>query len=157
MDIEILLMKQESEIIRPYNNNDKLDLLHLIDLNIPKYFAVAEKVDFQNYLENEIELYYVITFENNIIGCGGINFENEKTTGIISWDMIHPEFHGKGFGKALLQYRISVLKSLENVTRIIVRTSQMTFPFYQKQGFQLLEIKPDYWAKGFDLYYMEYL
>lgn len=149
-------MKKESICIRPYNNTDKAELLHLIDLNTPKYFAPAEKMDFQNYLEDEIELYYVITFKDKIIGSGGINFEKEKTIGIISWDMIHPDFHGKGFGKALLQYRISILKSFENVEKIIVRTSQMTFPFYQKQGFQLLEIKSDYWAKGFDMYYMEY-
>lgn len=149
-------MTQKLYSIRPYSSTDKAKLLVLLDLNTPKYFATAEKVDFQNYLESEIEMYYVIIVENKIIGCGGVNFENEKTTGIISWDMIHPEFHGKGFGNALLQYRISGLKSLENLTNIIVRTSQMTFPFYQKQGFQIREIKPDYWAKGFDLYYMEY-
>jgi N-acetylglutamate synthase-like GNAT family acetyltransferase len=150
-------MTKEAFSIRRYSKNDKLEVLQLLDLNIPYYFAPAEKTDFQNYLETEIELYYVLTFENKIIGCGGINFEDEKKTGIISWDIIHPEFQGKKFGKALLQYRISVLKSLENVTKIIVRTSQMTFLFYQKQGFQLLEVKPNYWAKGFDLYFMEYV
>lgn len=149
-------MTQQAFSIRPYSNEDKRELLQLLDLNIPKYFALDEKIDFNTYLETEIELYYVVLVENKIIGCGGINFDKEKTIGIISWDVIHPEFHGKGFGKALLQYRISVLKSFENVTKIIVRTSQITYLFYQKQGFKILEIKPDYWAEGFDLYYMEY-
>lgn len=150
-------MSKDSISIRPYNPADKAALLRLMDLNTPDYFAVSEKDDFQNYLEQEIELYFVITSQNQIVGCGGINCENEKTIGIISWDIIHPDFQGKGFGKKLLQHRISKLKLIPLVQKIIVRTSQSTFKFYQKQGFELLEIIPDYWAEGFDLYAMEYV
>ena len=150
-------MNQESISIRPFNNSDKSELLGLMDLNTPEYFAVAEKIDFQNYLDSEIELYYVITFENKIVGCGGINFENKKTTSIISWDIIHPDFQGKSFGKKLLAHRLDILHSMKKIEKIIVRTSQLTFPFYQKQGFQLIEKIDNYWAEGFDLYHMEYL
>ena len=150
-------MNQESISIRPFNNSDKSELLGLMDLNTPEYFAVGEKIDFQNYLASEIELYYVITFENKIVGCGGINFENKKTTSIISWDIIHPDFQGKSFGKKLLAHRLDILHSMKKIEKIIVRTSQLTFPFYQKQGFQLIEKIDNYWAEGFDLYHMEYL
>lgn len=51
-------------VIRSYKSSDKLALLNLIDLNTPKYFALAEKADFENYLENERELYFVLTFES---------------------------------------------------------------------------------------------
>ena len=150
-------MKQESISIRPFNNSDKSELLELMDLNTPEYFAVGEKIDFQNYLASEIELYYVITFENKIVGCGGINFENKKTTAIISWDIIHPDFQGKSFGKKLLAHRLDILHSMKKIEKIIVRTSQLTFPFYQKQGFQLIDKIDNYWAEGFALYHMEYL
>ena len=143
-------------VIRPYKSSDKLALLNLIDLNTPKYFALAEKVDFENYLENERELYFVLTFESEIIGCGGINFEEKKTTGIISWDIIHPDYQGKSYGKQLLNHRLDILKQMKSIQRIIVRTSQITYNFYQKQGFQVKEIIRDYWAEGFDLYFMEY-
>jgi ribosomal-protein-alanine N-acetyltransferase len=45
---------------------------------------------------------------------------------------------------------------MKEIEKIIVRTSQITFPFYQKQGFRLKEKIDNYWAEGFDLYYMEY-
>lgn len=149
-------MEIKSTVIQPYQINDKSELLQLIDLNTPNYFAASEKVDFEKYLLNELELYYVIMSQDKIIGCGGINFESKKTIGIISWDIIHPEYQGKGFGKELLRYRISVLQSMTSIQKIIVRTSQITYEFYQKQGFQLKEIVPNFWAEGFDLYFMEY-
>ena len=149
-------MINTSIIIKPYQISEKTSLLHLIDLNTPKYFAVSEKSDFENYLDNERELYYVISFEEEIIGCGGINFEENKTIAIISWDLIHPDYHGKSFGKQLIRHRVSEIKSLKSIEKIIVRTSQITHEFYEKQGFKLKEIIPNYWADGFDLYYMEY-
>lgn len=90
-----------------------------------------------------------------IIGSGGINFiKNTETR--ISWDMLHPSFQGKGLGSVLLKHRISEIKKTNNQLPIIVRTSQMAFKFYEKNGFVLSEIVKDYWAKGFDLYKMVY-
>ena len=60
-------MTDNSTIIRPYLVSDKPALMDLIDLNTPKYFAVSEKYDFENYLEKERELYYVISLENKIV------------------------------------------------------------------------------------------
>ena len=90
------------------------------------------------------------------MGCGGINFSDEAKQAIISWDMLHPDFHGQKLGSHLLQYRLQVISTLPSVEKIIVRTSQHVYPFYEKNGFELLEIQKDYWAQGFDLYAMEY-
>jgi [ribosomal protein S18]-alanine N-acetyltransferase len=32
----------------------------------------------------------------------------------------------------------------------------VTYKFYEKQGFELFEIKKGYWAEGFDMYNMKY-
>jgi ribosomal protein S18 acetylase RimI-like enzyme len=45
---------------------------------------------------------------------------------------------------------------MDNITTIMVRTSQLAYKFYEKNGFILKEIEKDYWAKGFDLYSMTY-
>lgn len=141
--------------IRPYHNSDLSALLDLIELNIPKYFTFSEKEDFENYLTHERELYFVISSGAKIVGCGGINFKDKNTKGFISWDIIHPDYQGESLGTKLLNHRIALLKSLKTVENIIVRTSQLTYVFYEKNGFNLKEKVIDYWAIGFDLYYME--
>ena len=133
-------------IIREYCPTDRNDVMNLIRLNIPKYFAVKEEADLGRYLDEEVELYYVLLFAGMIVGCGGINFADNMTTGKISWDIVHPAYQGKSLGTKLLS----------SIKKIIVRTSQLVYKFYEKQGFVLLEVKKDYWADGLDMYKMEY-
>ena len=125
-------------------------------LNTPDYFAVDEEEDLNKYLESEIELYYVLLYDQKIVGCGGINFVNNNTSGRISWDIIHPDHQGKSLGTKLLKHRIGILNSIEGIQKITVRTSQVAYKFYEKKGFELIEIKKDYWAEGFDMCNMEY-
>lgn len=143
-------------LIKEYKDSDKVEVVNLLKLNTPAYFSPKEEKDLIYYLDNEIEKYYVIEVDKQIVGCGGINFENDKTTGIISWDILHPGFQKKAIGTLLLKYRIGVLNSIETIKAITVRTTQLTHEFYQKNGFELKEVKKDYWAEGFDLYKMEY-
>jgi len=56
----------------------------------------------------------------------------------------------------LLNHRIEKLRNISSIKKIIVRTSQLVYKFYEKQGFVLLEVKKDYWADGLDMYKMEY-
>jgi len=142
--------------IRAYHPYDKPKLLALLKLNVPQYFAESEIADLDEYLEHGIEQYFVIEYESSIIGAGGINIEDNNTTGKISWDFIDPEFQGKGVGRELLKYRINLLKSISSIENIRVRTSQLTYQFYEKSGFVLKKVVPDYWSKGFDLYEMDY-
>ncbi|MCP1995937.1 GNAT family N-acetyltransferase [Flavobacterium sp. HSC-61S13] len=148
-------MMPNPSIIRPYHPCDQPELLVLFDLNIPQYFSADEREDLIDYLNHHIERYFVLELDGKIAGAGGINFSKDKTVGKISWDLFHPEYQGKGLGSQLTQYRIELLKQLDHVQTISVRTSQVAYVFYQKMGFELLEVVPDYWAKGFDLYRMK--
>ena len=142
--------------IKPYAVAHSKTLVELMQLNVPEYFAASEIVDYKQYLENDIEKYFVAELSGEIIGAGGINFEDDYSTGIISWDFIHPKFQGFGIGSKLLIYRLELLKSMKNIKNISVRTSQLTYKFYEKNGFVLQNIQKDYWAKGFDMYKMLY-
>ncbi|RZK42576.1 MAG: GNAT family N-acetyltransferase [Pedobacter sp.] len=143
-------------IIRKYETSDKDDVINLIKLNTPEFFAPDEEEDLKKYLETERDLYYVLLYDGEIVGCGGINLAEEKTIGKISWDIFHPNYQGKSLGTKLLKHRIDKLNSIDSIQKITVRTSQLTYRFYEKQGFELFEIIKDYWAEGFDMYYMEY-
>jgi N-acetylglutamate synthase-like GNAT family acetyltransferase len=146
---------ESQTLIRRYETKDKSILIDLLRINTPKYFGIEEEIDFLQYLESEIESYFIIEKNQQIVGCGGINLNLEKHFGIISWGMIHPDFFGQKLGSQLLEYRISFLKNNYNLQKIIVRTSQLVFPFYQKHGFELKEIHPGFWSKGIDMYLME--
>ena len=146
----------ENVNIREYTVSDKNPLIEVLKLNIPQYFAESEVEDLEEYLENKIEMYFIAEIDNQIVGGGGINFEIEIKTAKISWDFINPLFQGKGIGEKLLKYRLEIIKTIEKIENIQVRTSQLAYKFYEKNGFVLKEIIPDYWAKGFDLYDMRY-
>jgi len=141
--------------IRKYQEKDKNALIQLLRLNTPAYFAHEEEKDFVFYLENFVENHYVLEIKHEIVACGGFNFSEDLSFGKISWDIVHPDFQGKGLGSKLLAYRIAKLREYETVKMISVRTSQLVFRFYEKFGFNLKEIAQDYWAEGFDMYRME--
>ncbi len=142
--------------IKEYEPKDKNEVINLIRLNTPEYFAIEEEEDLNNYLETERELYYVLLYNQKIVGCGGINFAENNTIGKISWDIFHPDYQGKYLGTKLLKHRIDKLNSINSIQKITVRTSQVAYKFYEKQSFELFEIKKDYWADGFDMYNMKY-
>lgn len=141
--------------IRTFANQDKEAILNLFQLNTPAYFSEAEEKDLLHYLENEIELYFVIEVDHKIVGSGGINFSDDRRRAKISWDLLHPDFHRKSLGTKLLKHRLNLLEKINGLESITVRTSQLAYSFYEKFGFKLKEVVKDYWAEGFDLYRME--
>ena len=118
------------------------------------YFDASEEKDFIEYLDHKLEDYFVIEYEKKVVGSGGINYFPSDHVARISWDMVHPNFHGKGFGKKLMLHRIDHIKRNKAIHKIQVRTSQLAYQFYQKTGFTLEKIEKDFWATGFDLYQM---
>lgn len=143
------------EKISAYSPAHKDRLLHILRSNIPEYFDSTEEQNFADYLDNEREDYFIVKYMDDIVGCGGINYDHHHHMAIISWDVIDRVYHGKGLGGKLLSYRLSYIKSHYPFYTIRVRTAQNTFKFYEKYGFQLKHIKKDYWAPGYDMYYME--
>ena len=142
-------------MIRRYSHTDKPSVIDLLKKNTPEYFALTEEEDLNHYLDNEVEYYIVYEENNTIIGAGGINFFPQEKLARMSWDIIDPNFHGKGIGKILMQHRFNHLSENSNIDFIVVRTTQLVYKFYVKMGFTLERIKKDYWAKGFDLYEMK--
>ncbi|CAN5369489.1 hypothetical protein BH11BAC2_BH11BAC2_02490 [soil metagenome] len=148
-------MKEEFSI-RKYLSEDRFGIISLFRLNTPEYFAVEEEKDLLYYLENHSDDYFVMVTNKEIIGCGGINYSEDKKMGTLSWDLFHPAYQKKGCGTKLTNFRIEKIRTSKEIKIISVRTSQQAFQFYEKCGFQLKEIIIDYWAKGFDLYRMEF-
>lgn len=146
---------QQTKMIRKYQTKDAASVLNLLTENTPEYFDTSEEKDFENYLKNEVEDYFVYEQNEKIIGAAGINYFPEEKIARLSWDIIAPSCHGKGIGKLLVEYRINLLINNPNIDSIVVRTSQMANQFYKKMGFEIEMIEKDFWAKNFDLYQMK--
>lgn len=141
-------------MIRHYTPSDKPQLIELIKLNTPQYFDESEESEFRTYLDSEVDDYFVVEEQNKIVGSGGINYFFAIGEARLAWDMIHPDYQGKGIGKSLTNHRIDIIKKQTAARTIVVRTTQLAYQFYEKVGFELINTEKDFWAKGFDLYYM---
>lgn len=143
--------------IRSYQDQDKAALLKIMQLHTPAFFAPSELKEFEKYLNTELEDYFVIVEDGVVVGSGGINYFHEEQKARIAWDMIHPDYQGKGYGAKLIKHRIKVIQEKEKYNTIIVRTSQLVYAFYEKNGFTLDTVKKDFWEVGYDLYLMKML
>lgn len=129
--------------------------MDLLQKNIPNYFHESELAGFESHLAEFSNTYLVLKLREQIIG--GIGYEVRKSdhSGRINWFFLGPAFQHRGFGKEAAQICIQWLKKEPDVMKLIVRTSQHAFQFFEKLGYPLTEQKKDYWAPGFDLYHME--
>jgi predicted GNAT family N-acyltransferase len=152
-------------LIREYEDKDMEGCLAAFKSNVPKFFTEAEINLFHGFLENfnsEIingkyfkkTYYYVITEEENIIGCGGFGYNDQTNALSLAWGLVHRDFHKKGLGEKLLTYRFQQIKKIYPETRIIIDTTQYTYTFFEKYGFVTTKITNDYYAPGMHRYDM---
>ena len=152
--------KTMSISIRKYNKQDKQECLEAFKCNVPLYFTEDEIGDFENFLQkieslNAVDAniktyYFVIIFEEKIIGCGGFGDKDGKDIVSLAWGFIQKNYHKKGFGKELLLYRLKQIEQLYPNLPVVIDTTQFSFEFFIKFGFNTTKITKDYYAKGLD-------
>lgn len=138
--------------IERYTEKDKAAVVNMFRRHVPEYFAAHEEEDLLLFLDNYAQEFFLCKDGDVIAACGGHNIEGSH--GKLSWYITQSEYMGKGAGSMLVHYNLQALKDA-GVNRITVRTSQLADSFYVRFGFELLNIKKDYWSKGLDLYEME--
>jgi [ribosomal protein S18]-alanine N-acetyltransferase len=141
-------------MIRNYLPDDYTKVMEVFRLNVPQFFASEEEADLRDYLKEHGESYYVIEVKGEIIGAGGHHYPLPGV-GRLSWDFFRPEVQGKGWGRKLINHSLDEIRSKKHVKRLEVWTSQQSYQFYAKFGFNVHRVEKDFWAKGFDLYHME--
>ena len=152
--------------IRLYQAEDKEACLALFKSNMPEYFAPSEFPEFELWLDAlgadkkrhqdpGTEQYFVVDMMGKVVGCGGyaaIN-PNEVT---LTWGMVDRSAQGTGWGKALLQYRLKVIQSRFPAASIMLDTTQLSYRFFERQGFKVTAIMKDFYGAGLDRYDMRF-
>jgi len=141
--------------IRSFNIADQDALIDIFMLNVPRYFALKEVNDFEQYLSQHSETYLTIEHEGKIIGGTGYYVNISDKSGRITWIFFHPDARGSGAGKMAVEYCINILKADQWVNKLVVTTSQLAFKFFEKFGYELVKTEKDYGGVGLDLYLME--
>ncbi len=153
-----------SIVVKQYNQSHKQGCLAAFQSNIPVYFTPEEINDFSNFLdqralrkENEIQstFYYVLLKNNEVIGCGGFGERERDGTVTLAWGLVHADFHKQGFGKVLLQHRLTEARIVYPTKTIYLDTTQHSYPFFEKFGFRTIKITNDFYMKGMHRYDME--
>lgn len=145
-------------LIHPFKTTDIDPLTGVFLQNIPKYFAQHELDEFLNYLQSShANTYFVIKKNDTIIGGAGYEIRKSDASGRINWIFLHPEFQNSGIGKEVVKQIILLLKSDRSINKLIIRTSQFAYVFFEKLGYKTILIEKDHWAPGLDLYLMEQL
>ncbi|UHO39647.1 GNAT family N-acetyltransferase [Chryseobacterium capnotolerans] len=131
------------------------DCIKIFKSNLPKFFAMEELPFFEDFLDQYTkENYFVVKMDGQVVANGGFFLDTKNSVAGLSWGMVHADYHGKGIGKALTQYRIDLLKKTYPSLPYKIETSQHTAEFYKKNGFRTVEIIPDGFSKGIDKYIM---
>ena len=140
--------------IEPYESKYFENCIEIIQSNTPKYILLSEHSDYKDYLSRDDKIYFVLFKKSNIIACGGYGVNQSKTKVCLSWGLVHRKYHNKGYGSALLKYRLNHINNNYPNTEILLDTSQHTYKFFEKFGFKVKKISKKGYGEGLDKYDM---
>ncbi|MDH6252411.1 putative GNAT family N-acyltransferase [Chryseobacterium sp. H1D6B] len=141
--------------ITKYRSAYRENCIQIFKSNLPTIFANEELQQFEEFLDQMADHYYVVKISDRLVGCGGIFFDDKKNEAGLSWGMVDANYHGQGIGKLLTQFRLELLEKLYADKMIKIETSQHTAKFYQKNGFKIVDIIADGFSGGLDKYTMK--
>lgn len=136
-------------MIRLYRGTDLEAVIAVFRSNIPKYFNHSEEMGLRDFLATSSKDYYVAEVDGEIVGCGGIGLNEDKTVSLC-WGMIRRDRLGTGLGKMLTEFRIAKAHEIFGHLPLVTSTSQHTEGFYQKFGFETVKRTSDGFGPGLD-------
>ncbi len=119
------------------NKKEYLELLLLADEQEDMIDRYINKGRMFVLDDNGIKCECVITDEGN----GVIEIKNIAT---------FPEFQGKGYAKAMIDFVITTFNGQYSVLQVGTGDSPMTIPFYEKCGFVRSHIIPNFFTDNYD-------
>ena len=123
--------------IRPMHADDLADCEALYRLNEPGRFPDGHFQGFSKWLRGNSSLVLVVEVSGQIRGIGGLHkiMHPEMKIAQLGFGMVHPDFHRKGFGTALLLARLSILPVPDEEWIISISTVGGSHTFYKRFGF----------------------
>ena len=140
--------------IIPYSPLHFNRCLSILKSNTPEFIDTTEESLFINFLSRKRIIYFTVFESEELVACGGYGYDNKKDSVVLSWGIVHNQFHKMGFGTHLLKYRLKHIMKDYPTANIILDTSQKTYKFYERFNFKVDKITSDFYRKGLDRYDM---
>jgi len=129
-----------------YEISYKLACLNLFDRNCPRFFAVNERTDYDNYLSAKPVGYKCLQLEGQTVGAVGL-CEVKAGIGEMNWILLEPESQGIGLGKLMMNFVANDAKLLE-LNTIRIAASHLSAPFFAKFGAKVVSKIDNGWGIG---------
>ncbi len=111
--------------------------VELYKLNEAGRFPSGGLTEFENALRGSAALRFVVEQGNEVRGCGAVHIRTCSTGMLLSYGLVHPQWHGKGFGNALLLVRLACLP--KKIEQVVLQAVPASLSFYGSYGF--LEVR----------------
>jgi ribosomal protein S18 acetylase RimI-like enzyme len=136
---------------REYRQDDLVRVLAIFDSNVPEFFTIPERTEFEAFLSELPGPYLVIEdSRGDLVACGGYAIVPAESRADLCWGMVSREQHGRGIGRVLTAMRIAAARSDARVDSVILSTSQHTRGFYESLGFVTERVVVNGFAPGLD-------
>jgi hypothetical protein len=146
-------MTDDAVRIRPWRPEDRALGLALFDSNVPRFFAVQERQDFIDFIDDLPGPYFVLEdTAGAALGCGGYAAaDGDPSVAVLCWGMVRGDRHRGGLGTHLLTARLDRIAADPAYRSVAIETSQHSCGFFARHGFVQTRLVPDGFVPGIDL------
>ena len=144
--------------VRAYQASDKTICRSMFVSNMPRFFAPHELPDFEQWLDRRVfpalahDQYFVMEDKGEVVGCGGYYFDPQRNMVRFTWGFINNALHRRGYGRFFMHYRMQHAANAFPDATLAMDTTQHSWPFFQKMGFECLSVLKDGYCAGMDRY-----
>lgn len=118
----------------------------LFEQNCPSHFAVNERQDFAEFLQQCPADYYVLIRQQQVVACFGFTVHPHDRHGQINWIMAAKSTHGSGIGRQMMQYAINLAKQAQ-IDIVDIAASHLSAPFFARFGAEALNYIEHGWGQ----------
>ena len=139
----------------PYSESLRADCVRIVESVVPDYVAPHEVDDFTRFLDGLEEWgcrYGVVETDDAVIACGGLAIEGTVAT--MCWGLVRADWHARRVGTFMLLERLRWAQATPEVLTVNLQTTQRTFRFFEKFGFETVRVRGQHFTAELDAYDM---
>jgi GNAT superfamily N-acetyltransferase/ribosomal protein L40E len=123
--------------VRPYRESDFEQCAELYRLNQPERFPPGYYDEFCQSLRDGKTMFFVTEEDGCIRGiCGFFMYPAPRVLAWLCFGLVHPDFHGRGFGTVQLLARLAHLPRRMVRWKVLMQTVEKSESFYARFGFR---------------------